>query len=889
MLVAAAAAIAADGEAAAKVVLDQSPDRVVTPLKVELKRIGTLRPRAAHEIKASNWTLGCEVLDRDFANFEEYKEFIDPLGIKTVRLQGGWAKCEKEMGKYDFAWLDRIIDYCVAKGINVLLETDYGNPIYEGGGGWDLAGGFPTSEEGLAAWDAWVDALSKHFKGKVRDWAMWNEPDIGLPKKTPESIAAFNVRTAKVIKRNIPDARLAGLSLARNEADYFESCLKPMGEDVKLFDWFIYHGYAPAPESSYENVEEQKAVLARYNPAAKLRQGENGCPSEMATRFALSGYPWSEYSQAKWDMRRMLGDLGHDVESSVFTICDFNHKGREINLKGILRANDEKEVIAVKRAYYAVQNVVSVFDSSWTRVKEPAFVTTDATIATYEYRKETGERLYVFWKFADETKVVAGARDTKRPGLPGERRIVAVPARPGDSFETRMHVFKVSGETLRDPVFVDLLTGAVYSFPKANVIPSKTYTRFIDVPVYDSPCLLAERSALEVVESRTRAVRLALPGTIYAAPGVECSIYYANILDTVKPQLYCFDARCAVGRNQAERFVWTPTAEDAGREVPLEISAVLEGVTVDTARTVIRVARQNVDKAKPVALATLAASLTGSRYPDFVLEGMKADGFTGFREVGSHSGAGRPVMPGGPAHDGYGGFTFGSFLTRWMMHESELPLLQDDAERDQLRALGLASAKKKSYALRSPLVQIRNGQKVVDVQAWIDKVNGGKPPEVVFIELGCNHTFTATDDVALHRSVNEYQIPSARKLLAHLREKCPKALIGIALEALGSGQDGYAANYGCHYSEANWRRNVFVLNRALERFVKESGDPRLMIVPFGHAISRDYSYLTEEVPAHAHTERKIIRDRNALHCGSEGGRQFADAIRCWLENVWPEL
>ena len=126
------------------------------------------------------------------------------------------------------------------------------------------------------------------------------------------------------------------------------------------------------------------------------------------------------------------------------------------------------------------------------------FFTTDATIATYEYRKETGERLYVFWKFADETKMVAGPPDPNRPKLPGERRIVALPARPGDSFETRPHMFKVSGETLRDPVFVDLLTGAVYAFPKANVIPSKTYTRFLDVPVYDSPCLLVERSALAI-------------------------------------------------------------------------------------------------------------------------------------------------------------------------------------------------------------------------------------------------------------------------------------------------------------------------------------------------------------------------------------------------------
>ena len=106
-----------------EVKLDVSPDRVKTPLKVDMDRIGTLRPRSVGEIRGSNWTLGCETLDRDFAVFDEYKTFLAPLGIKTIRLQAGWAKCEKEKGKYDFAWLDNIIDYACAQGINVLLET----------------------------------------------------------------------------------------------------------------------------------------------------------------------------------------------------------------------------------------------------------------------------------------------------------------------------------------------------------------------------------------------------------------------------------------------------------------------------------------------------------------------------------------------------------------------------------------------------------------------------------------------------------------------------------------------------------------------------------------------------------------------------------------------
>ena len=72
---------------AREVKLDVSPDRVKTPLKVDMDRIGTLRPRGVGEIHGSNWTLGCETLDRDFAIFDEYKSFLAPLGIKTIRLQ----------------------------------------------------------------------------------------------------------------------------------------------------------------------------------------------------------------------------------------------------------------------------------------------------------------------------------------------------------------------------------------------------------------------------------------------------------------------------------------------------------------------------------------------------------------------------------------------------------------------------------------------------------------------------------------------------------------------------------------------------------------------------------------------------------------------------------
>ena len=483
-------------EGAQRPAIDVSADRVWTPLSVPFRCVGTVVPRHASEIRDSNWTLGCETIERGYADFWQYADYLAPLGIKTIRIQAGWARCEPEPGKFDFGWLDDVIDFACRQGLNVLLETSYGNPVYPGAGGWDLGAGFPTSKEGLEAWDRWVETLATRYRGKVRDWAMWNEPDIRNPTlpghagaKTPQEIAVFNVRTAKIIRRVIPDARLAGLSLASIRDTFFEDCLKAMGEDVKMFDWFIYHGYTAAPESAYASVEKLKAVLKKYHPAAKMRQGENGCPSELATRFALSGPAWSEYSQAKWDMRRMLGDLGHDVESSVFTICDFNHTGREINRKGLLRATAKKKVIAIKRAYYAVQNVASIFDADLKRVAEPAITNVDLTVTFYEYRNAKGVPLYVFWKNGE---TVVRNDGTYKRYLEVEYR------RPGDSFETRPTVFAAKEAPMKEPVWVDLLTGRIYAYPKGDMREVDGETFYLDVPVYDSPCLLTERAALDL-------------------------------------------------------------------------------------------------------------------------------------------------------------------------------------------------------------------------------------------------------------------------------------------------------------------------------------------------------------------------------------------------------
>ena len=497
-----AAACAASGALNPPVRTDA--DRNATLLRVDMERIGTLRQKDVREVGDSNWTIDGAPVDRDFVKFDKYCDYLPALGVKKIRILTGWAKCEKVRGQIDVAWLDHIVDWCAAHGMEAILELSYGNPIYPGAGGAGLSDGIPNSEEGLAAWDRWVDFLGGHFKGRVREWAMWNEPDNRLKINTPEMIAAFNVRSAKILKRHMPDCRLHALSLGHNDPKVLEDCVKPMGGDTKLFDTFIYHGYVPNPDFSYPLVEASKKVIAQYAPHAKLRQGENGAPSEFMDRFALALRPWSEVSQAKYDMRRALGDLGHDVESGLFCIVDINYQPPTFpvffcNRKGYLRLNPSNDVIQVKRAFYAMQNVTGVFNHDLARVADRGISTTDRTLALFEYRTGKGLPLFVFWD-RGPVKMKYIGRKVKTEAEINAGIELDRDAAPGDSFETRDRTFEWTGAPFKEPVWVDLMTGWAYAVPSDRQIVHATGTTFVRIPAYDSPCVLTERAALELMK-----------------------------------------------------------------------------------------------------------------------------------------------------------------------------------------------------------------------------------------------------------------------------------------------------------------------------------------------------------------------------------------------------
>ncbi len=429
-----------------------------------LKQIGWLGVRHSRDIASSPWSVGCETLDRDQAKFSVYKDYVGELGVKHGRLQSGWAKCEKQLGAYDFAWLDECVYGLNEQGVKPWMCLCYGNPLY--GSSIHLGAGVAPlshSKEAMAAWLKYVEATVTRYKHVVNEWEIWNEP-YGQEK----DYAPLLMATAELVKKIQPDAVILGEIQCNPRNKDTLAMLEALKANHKLdlVDYWAYHPYIRNPDDAYASVEELKKLVQSYNPKYKLYQGEVGCPSILEWTHALCFYPWTEYSQAKWDLRRMAGDRVRGIPSSVFTIIDLRYTNM-LQSFGLIRSNLLLQFIYKRPAYYAVQHMVGFFDDAVKPVGELEYDSTSPRKMTVAGFQKEGTSVVLVW-YKDQI--------------------------PSDELKWDPIDLTIKKATFKDPVYVEMITGKVYEIDKSNWKAQGDGVVFKQLPVWDSPMMIAERT-----------------------------------------------------------------------------------------------------------------------------------------------------------------------------------------------------------------------------------------------------------------------------------------------------------------------------------------------------------------------------------------------------------
>jgi hypothetical protein len=447
---------------------------------ISLRTVGQVRPRHAREIASSNWSIGAETMCRGFTIYENWRDYLGPLGFKRARIQSGWARTEPSPGAYDWAWMDAIIPDMVEQGVTPWVSLSYGNPIYTGGGTPNVDSPFPSGEA-LEAWDRYVRAFVERYKDYVHEWEIWNEPDHSGHRRTAADYAAFALRTAKIIRSEQPEAFIIVGAVTRSGMGHYLRDVLRYFSNQSALDYVnavSFHPYHSNPDAMNDAYVTLRRMVNGFNPKIVLIQGENGAPSTRQTRFALRNENWSELSQAKWALRRLLNDLGHGMMSSYFGIMDMDYTGQD-NTKGVLalpggihldRPDEEKRVDHQKKSYFALQHLSSIFDDRLSQI--PDFrLESDAArqMTAYAFQDEAGRSAVTLWLSQNRPDETTFADN-------------AIPV------NVRLH-----GVVLRDPVLVELVTGKVYSLEGIIWQSRDGMTTLEKLPIYDAPVVIIER------------------------------------------------------------------------------------------------------------------------------------------------------------------------------------------------------------------------------------------------------------------------------------------------------------------------------------------------------------------------------------------------------------
>ena len=340
-------------------------------------------------------------------------------------------------------------------------------------------------------------------------------------------------------------------------------------------------------------------------------------------------------------------------------------------------------------------------------------------------------------------------------------------------------------------------------------------------------------------------LQLTLPPVWYGVPGVPVSLYYDNVVLTKKPETYQFEVKCDIGSSEARRWTVTPADKDVGDHTLQVTVKDGAGKVLEVAQTKLRIAPKDAGAGRELKLLIVGDSLTAATfYPNQIGKRLSEPGNPKWTMLSDH----KPASAGpGVAHEGYGGWTWSSFLTRYEA--------KPDPEKRKIS---------------SPFVFLDDkGKPGIDLPRYFKEHCGGQTPDVVTFLLGINDCFhvKAEDTAAVDKTING-ALDNAEKLITAFHAAAPKAVFAVGLTTPpNSRESGFEANYHGQYHRWGWKQ---IQHRLVRRMMERFGNRKeLGVVLVPTEINLD--------PVDGYP------DNNGVHPNPTGYAQIGDSFYAWLK------
>ena len=366
-------------------------------------------------------------------------------------------------------------------------------------------------------------------------------------------------------------------------------------------------------------------------------------------------------------------------------------------------------------------------------------------------------------------------------------------------------------------------------------------------------------------------VKLLLPDTIYATPGVETNIYFENIVRVINPANYIFEARGKKGRWDEKRWSFTPSDKDVG-SFKIKINVIGNQGVLASKRVNVVVAPRTAGKGRNISILMVGDSLTaGTAYPRRMFQLFQTQDNPKVFMVGTHSGAGRPRANDGVIHEGYGGWTWCSFNTKWTEDKEFAKLTKPIDE---------------IYA-RSPFLAKKEGKLVYDLKEYFDRKNNGKAPDIITFLLGINDIASANDENLEKRIA--WVLENMDKLLTEMRKAAPDAVIGVGLTTGGAtSQDAFGKSFGSRISRWQFKKNQHRLVEAMLHKFAKSNPNNIRLIPAYINLDCEHNFPSLVEPINSGNKKTVVRLSNSVHPSLDGYSQIGDTFFCWAKAMLAE-
>jgi len=149
-------------------------------------------------------------------------------GCKWVREEFHWAHIEKERGRFDWSFYDRLVECTHTHGISVYGLLGYWTP-------WTR----PYTRKGIEDYCRFVQAVVGRYKDRIKHWEVWNEPNIFFWAGPKAMYTQLLNAAYAAIKAADPRAEVLGMSVAGVDQGFIRARMK----EKARFDILTIHPY----------------------------------------------------------------------------------------------------------------------------------------------------------------------------------------------------------------------------------------------------------------------------------------------------------------------------------------------------------------------------------------------------------------------------------------------------------------------------------------------------------------------------------------------------------------------------------------------------------------------------------------------------------------------